>query len=578
VHAWLAPIGRALPTGYGDPAQQLWFLEWGAYALAHGLNPFFSGLIDVPHVVDVAANPSALLPAIVLAPLTLAFGPVVSEVVLVTLAPALSALASMFLCRRYTTRTAPAFAAGLIYGFSATLLGELRFAHLNLALLPLPPLIALVLDEILIRRTRRRLWLGGLLGLLVAAQFLVSPEVLAMMLVVTACAALLALARTARRGIPVVVAKQVATCLGTAVLAAAVLLAYPLWSFVAGPGHYRGPPTRPVAVYSATLAGVVLPWEHTASTGYVSGGITAYLGVPLVLFLIGCRWRLRRVRPFSFACDMAVLCWVLSLGYRLYVSPRHATVLLPGALLEFIPLARDILPYRFAVFTSLFASLAMAIALDHVLGVRPAEPEAVAPEAGAPEAAARPAGRTATAQEKSSRPARSPGWRRGLALAVAASVLVPIWLAVRLPYGATGVTVPAVLRTPAFAALPVGGVVATYPTPTPYETAPMAWQAIGGLRYRLIGGDALIGLAGGRAGEAPPDALTLVFVASELGRLPLRPSRTTAEALRDEVRTLDLSAIVVVGSAPGAGRMEEFLIAVFGPPAASAGGGLWRFG
>lgn len=565
VHAWLAPIGHALPTGYGDPAQELWFLEWGAYALGHGLNPFFSGSIDVPHVVDVAANPSTLLPAIVLAPLTLAFGPVVSEVVLVTLAPVLSALASMCLCRRYTSRVGPAFVGGLLYGFSPALLAELRFAHVNLALLPLPPLIALVLDEIFIRRTRRPARLGGLLGLLAAAQFFISPEVLAMMLVVVACAALVALARTDRHGIPAGAARHVAACLGIAALVASLLLAYPLWAFVAGPGHYSGPPTRPVANFSATLLGIVLPWQHTFSVGYVSGGNTAYLGAPLVLLLIGCRWRLRRDRQFSFVFDMAAICWVLSLGYRLYVTPGTATVVLPGALLQYIPLAKDILSYRFAIFTSLFAALGLAIALDRILAV------GIAPTA----LAARPAG--ATAADEAARTGCFPRWRQGpIALGVAALMLLPPWLAVRLPYSATHVTVPAVLGTPAFAGLPVGSIVATYPTPTPYSTAPMAWQAIGGLRYRLVGGDALIGLTDGRAGEAPPDGLSFVFVANALGRLPLRPSRSTAALLRDEARILDVAAIVIVGSAPRAGRLEEFLRDVFGPPIAAAGGWLWR--
>jgi hypothetical protein len=319
-----------------------------------------------------------------------------------------------------------------------------------------------------------------------------------------------------------------------------------------------------VANFSATLLGVVLPWQHTRSTGYVSGGITAYLGAPLVILLIAGRWRLRRVPQFSFVFDMAVVCWVLSLGYRLYVTPRTATVVLPGALLQHIPLARDILPYRFAIFTSLFASLGLAIALDHALGARLARPKPTARPAGAP-----------AADEMAPR-GPFPRWREGLiTLGVAAVTILPLWLAVRLPYGATAVNVPAVFGTPAFAALPAGSIVATYPTPTPFITAPMAWQAVEGLRYRLIGGDALIGLTGGRAGEAPPDALSLAFIASELGRLAVQPTPSLAAVLREQARTLDVGAIVVVGSAPGAGRLEVFLRDVFGPPVASAGGWLW---
>jgi len=40
-HVWSAPTVTATSIN-GDPALFLWYLEWPAYALAHGANPFFS--------------------------------------------------------------------------------------------------------------------------------------------------------------------------------------------------------------------------------------------------------------------------------------------------------------------------------------------------------------------------------------------------------------------------------------------------------------------------------------------------------------------------------------------------------
>ena len=54
------------------------------------------------------------------------------------------------------------------------------WGHLFLTFVPIPPLILLVLDEIFIRQSRSARRYGLLLGVLAAAQYYISDEVLAL--------------------------------------------------------------------------------------------------------------------------------------------------------------------------------------------------------------------------------------------------------------------------------------------------------------------------------------------------------------------------------------------------------------
>ena len=97
---------------------------------------------------------------------------------LMVLAMPMSASAAFMVLRKWEVWRPAAALAGLIYGFSPYMVGE-SLGHLSLVFLPLPPLIALTVVSIA-KKQGSPLWLGTRLGLLVTAQFLISPEVLAM--------------------------------------------------------------------------------------------------------------------------------------------------------------------------------------------------------------------------------------------------------------------------------------------------------------------------------------------------------------------------------------------------------------
>src|SRR5437588_2246603 len=83
-----------------DPVQEVWYLRWTAWAIAHGHNPFFSYYMNAPHGVNLAINTSFPLLGILAAPLTQLIGPIATYNLLLRLALGLSAAAMYWLLRR----------------------------------------------------------------------------------------------------------------------------------------------------------------------------------------------------------------------------------------------------------------------------------------------------------------------------------------------------------------------------------------------------------------------------------------------------------------------------------------------
>ena len=74
-NAWRAPF--ATIVGYpGDAFQSIWFLRWPGFALTHGLNPLLSTYVNHPHGANLMWNTAIFVPAMLLWPVTAAFGPV----------------------------------------------------------------------------------------------------------------------------------------------------------------------------------------------------------------------------------------------------------------------------------------------------------------------------------------------------------------------------------------------------------------------------------------------------------------------------------------------------------------------
>lgn len=524
-------FGSALPAGSADPAQEVWFLAWVPHALGSATDPFFTHLLFAPHGVNLLANTSIELIGLLLSPVTVLAGPIATLDLAVVLAPALSALGAFVLCRRYTRWLPAAVCGGLCYGFGPFCSGDLRFAHLDLTWLVLPPLIFCCLDALFVHRSVHRIRTGMALGVLVVAQFFVSTEMLAITAIVAIAALLIAGLTNPRAVIASVHRSGVA--LAVALIISIAALAYPVFLVVAGPRHVSGAVWTHVSNISTSLQATVAPHAELARVAFVSGSNGSFLGIPLLCVLLLGAAALWRSSALRTALLVAAFAYLASLGAQLYVSQAPAGVTLPESLLGHVPLLDSIAPYRFSSMVDLFCGLALAIVVDHVRGRA---------QSGAPTAV-----------------------RSWLAVAVGAFALVPFGFVTHWPYSVT------TLRHPRFVtALDHKGappVVVFFPDTATWAATEMVWQTQREFSFAMPNGYAIVPDPKGGATESPPTrAIWQVFASASFGRLSESPTPSTVAALRADLRALHAKSVVVVGGVRGASALVHTMVATAGQP------------
>jgi len=403
--------------------------------------------MNTPQGINVMWNTSFLLPAVVLSPVTVLFGPQVSLTIALTLGFAGSAASLFWVVRRWGAGIWPAALGGALYGFSPALVNS-AVGHYHMQFAVLPPLIIDATLRIVTGRghpVRTGVWLG----LLVAAQVFIGEELLTL----TALAGVVLVAVLAASRPRSVLRQARGTLLGLATGAAVVLAisGYALWVQFYGPLTEHGSPWV-TANFNSHAVDLVTPastmlFHRGASTVAPGPGLPeylSYLGWPLLVVLVAAAiryWRDLRVRVT--AVTWAVL-ELFSLGGNSRFLPWHW--------LQGLPVLEQVLPDRFAVVAAGTAAAALAFAL-HL--ARSAAPE-------------------------------GSGWaRRTWPFAVAVLALLPL---IPRPMQAGPVSpVPLGWRT-AFARLGPDARVLVVPIPNSRVPDPMRWQAVTGKPGSLIGG------------------------------------------------------------------------------------------
>ena len=174
---WAHPAGSDQLGGGVDVDLFAWFLRYAATAVAHGHLPaLVTAAMNAPQGVNLMWNTSFLLPAVLLAPVTLLAGPQVSLTLVLTLGFAGSAASLFWVLRRWGASISAAALGGAVYGFSPAL-ANAGIGHYHLQFAVLPPLI---LDAVarLVTGRGNSLRGGVWLGLLCAAQLFTGEELL----------------------------------------------------------------------------------------------------------------------------------------------------------------------------------------------------------------------------------------------------------------------------------------------------------------------------------------------------------------------------------------------------------------
>ncbi|HEV3213705.1 MAG TPA: hypothetical protein VGZ03_09960 [Acidimicrobiales bacterium] len=453
-HVWLTGSpSRSVTCPCGDVAEQLWWFEWLPRALQHGHNPLYTNALFARFGgINAMTNTSWLLPAAVLAPVTLLGGPILSSNVANLLAPVLTGLAAYALAGRFVRLWAARCVAGLAYGFSPFVLGNVDLGHLNLTLLAYPPLVLLVGDRLLRGELAPRR-AGVYLGALTVAEAFIGIEVV----LVTALLALACVlgVLVVRRDLLADAWPRLLEAGAVATVLTAVCLAYPVWVFFFGPQHVGGPYwpflhglRGPGAVWPQ--AGFASPSRAVRSAGYLgpSGPGTGYVGLGIVVVAAaGFALAARRAR-YAVVTIAALGCLCLEANFL--------------GLWWRIPVVDDVVVVRYAIGTTLCLALLLAMAID---------------------GSWRPERRATRALR-----ARWGAWGSGAcAVAVALVALVPVGVTYALPLTVETARVPAWFTT-AGAAVPTGTAVLVLPFAWYTSDEAMAWQAESGLRIALVGG------------------------------------------------------------------------------------------
>ncbi|MCK9924888.1 hypothetical protein MXD61_23970 [Frankia sp. AgPm24] len=575
---WLHP--GAVTYGGNDGYLYTWFLRWTPYAVAHGLDPFVTHQINAPDGANVLWSTPVVLLALIATPITMIGGPVFALTVLLTLAPVVSALALYGLLRRFV-RVGPATLGGLFYGFGPYLIGS-SYGHLHLAFMPFPPLLALLLIDLLVpdphfqrqgqrqgQRQRSPGRTGVLLGLAVAAQALIGEEVLASS-ALAATVGVVALGAW-HRGLVRARIGPAVRGLAVAGVTAGALLAWPLSVQFFGAGRVHGS-IQPSGIAVSDLWTFVTPTpmqefgpdaavRHSLRFTGNAVEVGGYLGVPLVLLAIGAAVVARRHPLVRVLVPVGIVMAVLSLGDHLHVSGHATGIRLPWLLGERVPVLRNALPSRFAGYVMLCAAAVTAVGLDQLPGGsrtpdrHPLSLRVMSPRPGF---------------LRGTSPRGVLAWTGAGVLTVAALVaLVPAQLLT------TSARTPAFFTGDGVRRLPAGATTLVVPYPHPQQAEAMLWQARADFRFVMPGCYCTVADASGHAAfHGPSDALTSALIDVDNGTVS---GARMAGSAQVRAAYADLSPdAVVLGPARRTGELRTLLVGLVGQAPDRVGGvDLW---
>lgn len=546
--AWAAPRQRwvGLP---GDPPLVMWFMRWMPYAIGEGLNPLFSRHINYPDGVNLMWNAATPLPALVMAPVTLALGPIVSFNVLSTFSVAGSAWSAYLMLRRYVKARAAAIVGGLLYGFSPFMIGHVTAGHPHMPLALTPPLMVLLLHEILVRQRRSAWTMGALLGAVAAAQLFTSAEILASEVVVATLALVILVVSYPRHVVSRV--RHALHALGAAAGVGTALTAVPLAFQFFGPQRVNGGAIWGPEIFVNDLLAFVIPtsnqqlspaWTQTITGRYSNACCPAewdaYLGAPLLLLAVAATALLWSRGIVRLAGLLLAAIGVLSMGPHLHVDGLVTSLTLPAYIFQRIPLLENMFPARLMVHGYLMAAILVAVTFDVAL--------------------------------------RGSVTVRRFGAAAVAVALVPLVPTLRVP--ATTAVIPEFFTSSAVDRLATDEVVLVAPFARDTSTADaMLWQTYAGMRFRMPEGYALGPNAEGRYSFLPiPTLLSTTMGEIQGGRPPPDLDQKTRETLRRDLERYEVRS-VIVGPMGARDRMVAFFVDLLGRPPEQVGGiDLWE--
>ncbi|NES31034.1 hypothetical protein GCE86_03960 [Micromonospora terminaliae] len=367
---WRDVDGRLLGTRPDDQGFNEWMLAYAAHAVSHLENPFFTTLQNAPDGVNLMTNVGMQLPGLVLTPFTLLFGASFSYLLLITLNLAGTGYAWYHVLSRHVVRSRlAAFVGGVFCAFAPALVSHSN-GHPHITAQWLVPFIGW--RVLVLARHGRVVRDGLLLGVLIAAQFFVSLEILfllALCCLMVVVAHLVVEPRVALRR-----AGRLAGGLAVAGSVVAVAAAYPLWMQFAGPQHRVGHPGA-ADVYALKLGSYVryatesIAGSPTSASGWGPNTTeqASFYGWSLLVVALAAAWWLRREVTVRVLALVAVFCGLLSIGTTWTWGTERTRIPAPFALVEHLPVFDSVVVARFALITTGAIGVLLALAGDRLV-------------------------------------------------------------------------------------------------------------------------------------------------------------------------------------------------------------------
>jgi hypothetical protein len=605
---WAHPGSSFVAGNPHDTDLFAWFMRYAATAVQHGHLPaLVTTGMNAPTGINMMWNTPVLLPAVLLAPVTLLAGPQVSLTILTTVGFAGSATALFWVLRRWNVSIEAAALAGAVYGFSPALL-QTALAHYDLQLAMLLPLIVdagvrlAVGPRLPANRSAgpRFRWLarvpawapaGAWLGLLLAAQIFIGEE-LALTTALTTALVVLILAvsrpRTAVRRVG-----PTAAGLVVAAVIALALTGSALWTQFRGPEIVHGS-SHPLDTFVNDLTSFVTPQGallfHTAASASAAatyqGGLPEYLGYlgwPLIgILAVAAVVSWRRLAGRAAAIILVVLSALSLGGHPLIGGTSYPAVNLPWHWVEELSAFSAILTDRFSILADGAAAVLLAIGIDEVRARLVARGPALADaDAGG---------------DVDPAPRRRIQAARLAVLAVAVVCCLPL---LPRPLGAAR-TMPLPAGWSAVYTrlhLARGSRVLVLPFPRPGITLPLRWSALSGKPSSMVGGYFIGPGVGGKARLGPqvprriPLYLNYLWAKGVPGTSPFRGEAGIAygqwtgehwPAVGTPVALSELASWrpqAVVADAKASSPLGRYLAQLLGPPTIRVDGLIaWRVG
>ena len=356
-----------------DPSFSLWALKWWPYAISHGLNPFVTDKWWAPFGVNLTWTTSSPSIALLTWPVTFTLSPIASWHFITVLSLTFSSSGVYLLVRELGVKKSFSIFSSLIFFFSPYVWGQLM-GHLFLStIFPVPLLIYITILK-LKGKIGQKLYLF-LTTLLLSLQFGIFIEIFATLIFFSFIVLTLSyfLFPEYRKTLKNLGLSILISIFITAVLWSPYLY-YMLTDFNSARHHHTSYLWF-IREHSIDPLNLIIPSKLNLLLGSLFKNISAnftsnpseqggYLGIPIVLIIFWAYIELtRKNRIFKILLLSFGVILILSMGPSLNILHKSYFPL-PQVIIANIPLIKRALPARFTLYSSLLASIIVALWLE----------------------------------------------------------------------------------------------------------------------------------------------------------------------------------------------------------------------